>query len=307
MIKMKPDVLIWVCLIPLFAVTVVLLCLNWNREIQNKLYGGLVTGTAVTLVFILASLKESTVEKSFTVSIVFDEEEHVPISVVPQRLTDPLHHRQARIAALSQPMQIIGRELKLLISKPDGYDQTMKFLGDLLQYKMVWDLAMVQRRGKGVAVSRTSGGITTEAWPPPQSVKTSDLDKIPGKKVLDLFSGNQFAKSNLEIQNWERGFLFSPKGTELLLDYSSKTGDEKHQVIMRKPLYYEIEFSITPIGSAPGLPPGFVLDKETATRCHTYHLLVSMKSKFDWVTSGSRKTQEYKSWAEWIFSEIEKV
>lgn len=257
--KMKPDILIWGCLIPFFAVTVVLLRLNWSREIQNKLYGGLITGTAVTLVFILTSLKESTVEKSFTVSIVLDEEGHLPISVVPQGPTDLLHHRQARIAALSQPMRIVGQEPQPPISKPDGYDQTMKFLGELLQYKMVWDIAMVQRKGKGVAVSRTSEGITTEAWPPPQRVKTSDLDKIPGKKVLDLFSGNQFAKSGLEIQNWERNFLFSPKGTKLLLSYSPKSGDEKHQVIMRKPFYYEIAFSIMPIGLAPGLPPGFVL------------------------------------------------
>ena len=173
---MKPNMLIGLTLAVLGLATAFLMWLNWNGEIRNKLYGSLITGTAVLLALVLTSLKESTIEKSFLVSIVFDEKEKLPAHAPPQGPRGRWWQQQ-RIATLTRPMGF-GGEKPPAISKPEGYEQTMKFLGEIFQYKLMCDLASVQQQGKGVLVSVGGGSVTTEAWVAHQHVMNHGYEFI---------------------------------------------------------------------------------------------------------------------------------
>jgi len=44
---------------------------------------------------------------------------------------------------------------------------------------------------------------------------------------------------------------------------------------------------------------------EVAARCQTYQFQVAMRATFEWITSGNQRTQEYKDWARWLFSNLQ--
>ena len=53
------------------------------------------------------------------------------------------------------------------------------------------------------------------------------------------------------------------------------------------------------------LPPGLALSPELAAHTQTYQFQVTMHANFDKVTAGNSQTQEYKDWANWLFSGLQ--
>mgnify|MGYP001585908178 FL=1 len=291
--------------------TIILVRLNYNQDVQAKIISGLLIGVATVFITVYFPLTETKIEKVFTTSIVIDEQEHLPIFVIPHNSSQRVNDRLSKIYNLSNPSIGSGSETKLIIQKPNNFGETIRFLQELIQYKLISDLADVQRVIWSISSDNTSEGTRTRANFN-QPVKPSDLGKLEGKEVLKILADNQFSKGQLEIWKWGNGDLPVPQSTKLTIEHipsSEKTGVEKHKVILIKPNYFKIEMIIEPmVGSGTGvLPEGLVIDHEIAKRSQTYHFSVTMMAVFDRITSGSPKTIEYKRWAEWLFDVIERV
>jgi len=145
-------------------------------------------------------------------------------------------------------------------------------------------------------------------------MRLSRLQDYPGKTFLGIVAVNRFSDSDLERFKWEHGHLPLPKGTRVTLIHvasSPASGPEKFILRLKKPLFFEMDFVVEPIvttgtGEPPigWLPPGVRLAPELAARCETYEFQITMRATFERVTAGNSEAQEYKDWADWLFSRV---
>jgi hypothetical protein len=77
--------------------------------------------------------------------------------------------------------------------------------------------------------------------------------------------------------------------------------------MLDKPMFFRIEFEIEPLlaTGAGALPKGLVLTPEVAARCQTFHFRVTMRATFEKITAGNYRTQDYKDWANELFSGVQ--
>lgn len=140
-------------------------------------------------------------------------------------------------------------------------------------------------------------------------MKLSSLQDYPGKTFLSVVASNRFSDSDMERFGWEHGHIPLPKNTTVGLIHiatSQAAGVEKFVVRLDKPLFFRIDFVIEPLlATGMGiLPAGLVLPPESAARSQTYQFRVTMQATFEKITAGNSQTQEYKDWANWLFSGV---
>ena len=140
-------------------------------------------------------------------------------------------------------------------------------------------------------------------------MKLSNIQDYPGTAFLAVVAGNRFSDSDMERFEWEHGHFPLPRNTSVSLIHvasSPEVGAEKFILRLRKPLFFQIDFVIEALG-ATGLgvlPSGLTLVPELTARCETYQFQVAMKATFEKLTAGNSQTQEYKDWANWLFSRL---
>lgn len=126
-----------------------------------------------------------------------------------------------------------------------------------------------------------------------------------GKTVVTI------EKPNDESERWEHGHLPLPKDTKVRLIHlasSSTNGVEKFIVKLEKPRFFVIDFTVEPLlATGMGILPKGVsaVSPEVAARCQTYQFEVTMRAAFERITAGNQQTQEYKDWANWLFSNLQ--
>jgi len=287
----------------LLVATVTLVIMNWSEKTLAPVLSILLVGTATTLAAVLVSLKPSSLESAFATSVVLDTSEGAPPLVIPSLGTNPkTASRLSELSRLGHPARNQDGKTVITIEKPTTEDQRFTFCGELLQYRIFQIIKALQRGGW--AVGQGLGGAFASVSRP---MRLSHVQDYPGKTFLDVVAANRFSNSDMERFHWEYGHLPLPRNTSTTLIHvpsSPATGPEKFIVRLHKPLFFNIDIVAEAMGATgPGvLPLGLVLQPEIAARCQTYQLQVTMQASFEWITAGNAQTQEYKDWADWLFS-----
>lgn len=288
----------------LLGATIALVVLNWSEKTLAPVLSILLVGTATTLAAVLVSLKESTIESAFATSIVFDTTEGAPAMVIPDPNSPKISSRLSEFVSLGRPA--INRDGKtvMTLQKPTSVGERFTFCGELLQYRLLRSIEKLQRGGW--KVGQLFGASTATVSKP---MKLSKIQDYPGKAFLGIVAGNRFSDSDMERFAWEHGHFPLPKNTTVSLIHvasSSVVGSEKFILRLRKPLFFQIDFVVEPLGATGMgiLPNGLTLAPELTARCETYQFQVTMRATFEKLTAGNSQMQEYKDWATWLFSQL---
>ena len=104
----------------------------------------------------------------------------------------------------------------------------------------------------------------------------------------------------------ECNFRTPTKDKGSLLYIPPSTGPEEHIVRLEKPLFFRIDFAITPLGGVGNgiVPKGVVLTPEVLARTQTFQFQITMHATFERITAGNWRTEEYKAWASWMFDRL---
>jgi hypothetical protein len=288
----------------LLGATITLVFLNWSEKTLTPVLSILLVGTATTLVAVLVPLKESTIESALSTSVVLDTVEGAPVMVIPDPKSPKITSRLSELVGLGRPA--INRDGKAVITieKPTNVDERFAFCGELLQYQLLRTVEKLQRGGW--KVGNIFGASTATVNKP---MKLSEIQDYPGKAFLSVVAGNRFSNSDMERFGWEHSHFPLPRKTKVnfvRVPSSPTSGPEKFILRLKKPLFFEIDFVVEPLaGTGKGvLPAGLALAPELTARCETYHFQVTMRATFERLTAGNSQTQEYKDWANWLFSGV---
>jgi hypothetical protein len=292
-----------------FASTIALVVLNWSEKTFAPVLSILLVGTATTLAAVLVSLKESTSESTFVTSVVFDKVDGAPAWIEFDPSSPKITSHLSESFRLGRPSIPVNGRAVSTIQKPTSAGERFAFCGELLQYQLLRTIEKLQRGGWEVRYS-SGTSITTASKP----VRLSRTQDYPGESFLSVVAVNRFSKSEIEQFAWKHGHLPLPPGTKVAFTHEASslfTGHEKYVLRLKKPLFFLIDFVVEPIvttgtGEPPTgwLPPGVRLAPDLAGRCQTYTFWITMRATFDRVTAGNSQTQEYKDWADGLFSRV---
>jgi hypothetical protein len=284
--------------------TIALVVLNRSEKILAPVLSILLVGTATTLATILAILKESNKQESFVTSVVFDSVTGAPASITPDQGDPKLVFRLSELSDLGRPAVTRNGMAEVTIQRPETEDQRFRFCAELLQYRIVQIINKIQRGGS--ILIQTGRSVRSAASVP---MKLSRIEDVPGRTFLPIVGVNRFSNSDMEHFWWEHGHFPVPKKTRVSLIHqpsSSTTGVEKFVVRFEKSLFFRIDFVVEPLpASGEGVvPEGLRVDAATAAHWRTYPFQVTMRATFDKITAGNWETEEYKNWADWLFSRV---
>jgi hypothetical protein len=91
-------------------------------------------------------------------------------------------------------------------------------------------------------------------------------------------------------------------------ELATSLGPEKFIVRFYKPHYFLIDVAVQMIGPTDigVLPRGVTLHESyKGKKIRTYHAQVVMSATFDKLTAGSKETEEYKAWVNWLFENLQ--
>ena len=286
----------------LFVATTALVALNWSERTLAPVLSILLVGTATTLATVLVTLKGSTVESAFSTSVVLDNE-GAPLFVIPDESNPKLTSRLSDLVLLGRPtVNRDGKDVPL-IEKPTSEGERFRFGGELLQYRLVQIIEGLQRGGwkAGIMLGASAATVT-------KPLKLSKVQDYTGQAIFSALAANRFSQSDMQRFHWKNAHLPLPQNTALSLVHSApsaSTGGEKHIVRLKKPMFFRIDFVIEPLVGTPGiLPKGLVVNPQIAAQCQTYQFQITMKATFEKITAGTSQAQEYKDWANWLFSGV---
>jgi hypothetical protein len=288
----------------LLIATIALVILNWSEKTLAPALSILLVGVASTLAAVLISLRGSTIESAFSTSVVLDTMEGAPPFLIPDPNNPKLTDRLSELSVLGTPA--INRDGKTVITiqRPKNDDERFSFCGELIQYQLLRTIEKLQRGGSGVGMVYGASVATVR-----KPMRLSKIQDYPGKTFLRVIASNRFSDSDMERFWWDHGHFPLPQNSKVTfihLASSPTTGTEKHIVRLEKPLFFDIDFVVEPLGatSAGVLPKGLTMAPALATRCQTYQFQITMRAIFKKITAGSWQTQEYKDWANWLFSGV---
>jgi len=286
----------------LFAVTIVLVLLNRSEKVLAPVLSILLVGTAATLAAVLAILKESKKEASFVTSVVLDTVAGAPAFITSDQGDPKLTQRFSDLFLLGRPAVRRNGDAIITIAKPNTEDESFTYCQELLQYHVFHTIEKLQRGGWRVV--QTGRNVKATVSVP---MKLSRVEDYPGRKFLPIVASNRFSNSDGERIWWEHGHFPLPKNATVSLIHQSSspsTGTEKHVIRFEKPLFFQIDFAIEPLGATGEgvLPEGLHVNVETTAHWRTYPFQVTLRATFDKITACNWQTEEYKSWADWLFS-----
>jgi hypothetical protein len=88
---------------------------------------------------------------------------------------------------------------------------------------------------------------------------------------------------------------------------SAGKGPQSVGFTIRRPGYFDVVITITPIGitGAGAIPEGLQVAPDVRARCLTHHYVMTAKAHFSRLTSGGWRTSENKEWVKWAFAELQ--
>jgi hypothetical protein len=300
-------------LLLLVAITVVLAHLNWSEKLYNPLLSLAFVGTATAFVTILLPLKGSQNETEFTTSVVVDETSHTLPLIMPDGRVTRVMNRLGELSSVSRPTRGTGGDTRITVQPPNTTDETFRFCGQVLQYAFVHELERLQRPSAGTSSIRGPGEgfIVRSASHTPFVMK--EIENVPVDKISSALRENPFSDSQIEEFYWEHSKFSLPPDTRIslaLVPGGEGSGPEKYVIKLEKPRFFSCEIVISGLFSTghPGtsLPDGITVVPDSARgNWQTYTYQVRIIAKFEKLTSGNWRTEEYKGWTSFMTAALE--
>jgi hypothetical protein len=144
-----------------------LVWLNWGEKVYVPIASSLTLGTLTTFTAIFFTLKEFKINDAFVTSIIFDEQEHLPLFLIPQQSNMKFTSKQSDFSSLGRPTINQGKDTVISVIRPKDFNEAVIFLGELIQYKIVKEIRDSQRGGWSVqqAFGEVEGKIYTPTIP----------------------------------------------------------------------------------------------------------------------------------------------
>jgi hypothetical protein len=293
----------------LLLATTVLLRFNWNEKIYGPFFTILGVGLATALATILFGLHETKVESAFVTSMVFDIQNNEPAYV---QVTEENHKLGMRLMELHFlkpfPFRLMpaGPPQDIEIKKPANDEERQSYCGEILQYYLLQSIQKLQQgRIERLTVTKTSFLTAT-----PVPFKLSKITDYGHGALLPIVAGNRFSIGEQQERWWKSSSFPLPSGTVISLvhETASSASPEKFIVRLTKPHYFQIDVAVQIIGVTDigVLPKGVVLQEgQKDENFRTYHAQIFTSATFDKLTAGSKETEEYKAWANWLFNNLE--
>ncbi|MEK6743582.1 MAG: hypothetical protein AABZ15_08230 [Nitrospirota bacterium] len=237
-------------------------------------------------------------EEAFITSLIINEVIHLTAMVLPQLPSTKLNQRLAKWTMLGRPV-LDGEILSFEI--PKDSIETSTYGCELVQYQIIAsirDMQIGKVWGKVTVGSRTEVGIK-------QQVRTSDMEKISGAEVMKLMAMNRFASAEKFIWGLDQwGYLLLPSKTQMKLTHELKP--EQCGIILQKPSSFTIRILVEPslIVGLDSIAEPIEMPPDVAQKCRRYIFAVTMKSAFENNSDDNWKTEEYKAWSAWLFSQL---
>jgi len=278
----------------------VLVYLNWSSNIFERVLSIALIGVATILAAVIVTLKETSVDAAFTSPVILNVTEGAPPLVVQNPDGRPFIANLMELGSLGRPARQQNGASVLTVAKPNE-GELFTFCGELLEYQIVKTIRKLQRGGWKFGMS--NGYAIADVSTP---MKLTEIENYPGAAFLPVVAGNRFANSDSEDFLW-RGVTFPlPRNSRVtLIHIEAGQGAEQHVVRIEKPLFFRIDFTITPLGATGNglIPKGVILTPpELAAQCRTFQFKVAMHATFERMTAGNWRTDEYKAWTDWLFN-----
>jgi hypothetical protein len=289
----------------LLLATGLLVHLNWSAKIYGPVFSILLLGIATTLATVFTLLKESRIESAITTEVMIDSQDGAPpIFVMENPENSRLSERYSELGMLGHPaVKNPAGGAAIITSRVNSESEPFAFGGELLQYYI---LKMVEKFQRGGSKFGFIGGTADSSVNLP--LKVSRLEDHPGSDFLGIIAANRFSNSDREQSLWQHGHMPLPEGAGLSLPHEKPPaggGAEKYIVRIQKPLFFEVDIAVSPLGGInAGMPKGIQLDPAVAARCTTYFYQVTMSATFYKITAGNWQTEEYKHWVSQLFEKL---
>lgn len=294
----------------LLAAAGVLVFINWSGEFRLQVLAAGVVGTLTFLLTFVSTLKPSSLESSFTTFVVEDTRNHLPVFANPDADVSPASLWVSELASVSRGSFAAesGQPPNAAPPRIEPADVSAFFL-DLLQYMVVDTIRHRQRVESSVTqLRRPGGGLTRSRINAP--AKLSSPVELKAPEAFATLTGNRFAFSPMARFEWEHIGLLLPYRATLRL--RTQPGGEGHgresrTVLIERADYFTLVVSIVPMGSGtPGFVPERVtLPAEIVPHCRSHHFAVRAQAEFPRLTAGNWRTEEHKTWVQWVMNELE--
>jgi len=177
----------------LLVATAVLVRMNWSERLLTPLVSILLGGTVTTFITVTALLKETRIEKAAATFLVFDLDEGMPLHVFPYRDAprQKLIKRLASTGTLGRPMKgnFYGKEISFDVERVKDESQVLDFMGELLQLKLLLDLAELSRERLETSWNPREG-LGSPRLSLPYSLKSRQ--RLTGEDLAKLIDNNRF-------------------------------------------------------------------------------------------------------------------
>jgi hypothetical protein len=195
---------------------------------------------------------------------------------------------------------------KVEVLKPSTEAEVQSYCGELLQYYLLQSIQALQQ-GRIMRLTITKTSILTSTPIPYKLSKTADYGH---GILLPVVAVNRFSKGAEQERWWNLSSFPLPEKTAVTLVHEAASGSGPEMFIVRfnKAQYFQIDVAAHVIGPTDigVLPKGVILhDSYKSKKIRTYHAQVVMSGTFYKLTAGSKDTEEYKAWADWLFDSLQ--
>lgn len=266
---------------------------NENNILQSKFYSQFVGGDSI--------------DNSFVIPIVINTKDYLPIMAIygnDEWKTDNL----AEIASYARPVKMTNGKYENVPPPKLDYPSSIIYLGQVMQYKMVADMASAQTMWSVSSEINTEKPKNNDSISLYHPFRLKKHDVIKGDYILKCFSKRIISQDYMQINNWKYVGITVPKMTTLRLDSTTY----EYLVTLSNQGHFKAIIGIEYILSTSNLPAGVTalddsktVNQELAKKSNTYYFQIHTCAKL--YNLESQETIEDKKWLEWLFGQLKKL
>lgn len=278
-------------------VTVYLAYQNRSPRIFEPLLSILLGAVTATFITLVTLLKPTEIQGGFPVSIVVNNQNHLPAMLFPEDGRFSALRQQlitvSTVEVGEQPRKMTGRVVDF-----KTHDEQARFYSEVIQialFKQLYGFLNYSRTGISVSNAANRKPLVRAVLSP--ELRTTEYFRLPGRTAAAALANNRFMGPT------EKEFWSNPKVDISLPVGAQLSFPDSASMVLERPNYYRIKFTIQPVGSGKGYPPHLV-DTVQETDVTTMIFSVEYEAKFNRFTAENPNSLEIKEWAPKLFAEM---